>query len=272
LAPTRATRAIGLRATGRVLGGRAIEETWLARSGMISAEEFAHQFGSYWERQVPLLDEFVRRVNRTYDRYMPELYGVAVPSARRALINEIGFDLFGLAVRDGGVQESRRFTRAEALESYFHVKTRLRAITDSSAMSDAVPSEGELGEARGIADRISQYFRMTRVSPLTVSPAFKGCGVISQSNGDIIGGETLYEVKSVNRTFRGSDFRQLLVYVAMNYGDDAFEIENVAILNPRRGIVFEAPLEEFANQAAGMPPVELVAQVINFVSSMEVST
>ena len=59
--------------------------------------------------------------------------------------------------------------------------------------------------------------RMT-VRPVIVDPRFRGCGLLEEAEGDVLAGRTLLEIESVERTFRSGDFRQVIVYGALNYG------------------------------------------------------
>jgi hypothetical protein len=82
-------------------------------------------------------------------------------------------------------------------------------------------------------------------------------------------GTTLYEVKCVERNLRSIDIRQVLTYCALNYQSRQFEIDEVCVVNPRRGIVFRFGVEALAEQASGKNSADLFHQIGDFLMNFE---
>jgi len=100
---------------------------------------------------------------------------------------------------------------------------------------------------------------------------YPGCGYIDESEGDVICGKTIYEVKTVDRRLRSVDIRQVITYAALNFISKKYEVENVGIFNPRRALFFEASLESVCSEISGRPAQELLADIVEAISSGAIS-
>ena len=88
------------------------------------------------------------------------------------------------------------------------------------------------------------------VGKLVHDPPFPGCGIMTNCNGDLLSGTTLIEIKAHRDTrkkpFRLEDFRQLLVYLALNYiAGSIYDIRKIHLFNPRMGYLWQSGVEEF---------------------------
>ena len=88
--------------------------------------------------------------------------------------------------------------------------------------------------------------------------------------GDGLGETTLYEVKCGQSRVRGKDLKQVLCYLALNYASRMYSIEEVAVLNPRRGIVLRSTVESLCRNIAGTSAAELLGDIVAYVSGAEV--
>jgi hypothetical protein len=100
---------------------------------------------------------------------------------------------------------------------------------------------------------------------------FTGCGFVDASEGDAIYGQTLYEIKTVERPFRSHDIRQTIVYAALNLAAGQFAISNIGLFNPRRGLYCDVNLDRVCLEISGRPTQELLALVVQAISSGEMS-
>jgi hypothetical protein len=100
---------------------------------------------------------------------------------------------------------------------------------------------------------------------------FSGCGFVDASEGDVIFGETIYEIKTVDRRFRGSDIRQAITYAALNFSGGQFDIRHIGLFNPRWGQFCDIGLDYVCAEISGRPAQELLAIVIQAISSGEIS-
>lgn len=126
--------------------------------------------------------------------------------------------------------------------------------------------QSAIGDEFGEGDMVQR-----RKVTMTVSPHFPGCGFVDESEGDLLIGNTLYEIKSADRNFRLVDFRQVLVYLALNTSARTYDIRSVGLINPRTGDYFEIKVDEFARSISGKHSTELFSEVISFVSGGGVS-
>ena len=122
-----------------------------------------------------------------------------------------------------------------------------------------------LEEASYLAGRLQEYFK-TEETSLRLWPAFRGCGWLASVQGDGLGETTVYEVKCGQSRVRGKDLKQVLCYLALNYASRMYSIEEVAVLNPRRGIVLRSTVESLCRDIAGTSAVELLGDIVAYVS------
>jgi hypothetical protein len=85
----------------------------------------------------------------------------------------------------------------------------------------------------------------------------------------VLAGHTLYELKMVDRNLRSIDLRQVMIYAALNHESEQFDIANISILNPRRGLEYALNLEEFADHVARQTAAELCHKITNFLQDFE---
>ncbi len=233
---------------------------------MISERRFAQTYTAFWAQALPMGDALVRRINLARDRCADPLEST-VDSERRAIVNEAAFRLMKAAVRDG------------AMPWQVPVDIEVRAVCEGArAFVDRLrrSSEGplahvtdtEIHEAQKISNRLTRFFVLhERDVSHCVSPHFHGCGVLQSCSGDILAGNTLYEIKAGERDFRLIDVRQLITYCVLNHQAGTYSIENVGLLNPRVGVYFKSDLGSFVHAAAGRSLVELAVDVIDFLST-----
>ena len=106
---------------------------------------------------------------------------------------------------------------------------------------------------------------------IITAPIFPGCGFVDRSFGDLLVGDTLYEVKSGDRNFRLMDVKQILVYLALNIISHSHDINYVGFVNPRVGIYYKLGISDFAYAISGKNMIQLLSDIIEFVSSGGVS-
>lgn len=85
-------------------------------------------------------------------------------------------------------------------------------------------------------------------------------------SGDLLIDKVLCEVKAGAGRFQGRDFRQVLIYAALNFQSRKYEIDSVCLVNPRRGIYLHEDINDLCFELAGAPAREVFAEIIDFVS------
>jgi len=224
---------------------------------MISEIAFVRDYTSFWRTISPLSEDFVRFINViVLDRYQEELES-SIASSRRALINEVGFEIFCISQDTGespyNVTETEIQNIADKTSSYI---SKLRA----KAPSFGVPlSQGEIGEAKEISSRLIDFFSQFQV--VHTKPKFPGCGHLDSCVGDVVADDTIYEIKSGGRLFRSIDLRQLVVYLTLNKLSKSYNINCLGLFNPRKGFHYKADQDDFSVQFSGLTSEELCHKV-----------
>ena len=229
---------------------------------MITEKAFASSHQSFWTEVAPMLSHFVAK----QDAYARNVWGPfsQVTHDDRGLIGELSFRLFaagygtGCAVDDLTSQEVAR-----CVEQSVGFIRRFRAYPRNPVLNAS--AEG-LEEASYLASRLQEYFK-TEETSLRLWPAFRGCGWLASVQGDGLGETTLYEVKCGQSRVRGKDLKQVLCYLALNHASRMYSIEEVAVLNPRTGIVLRSTVESLCRNIAGTSAAELLGDIVAYVSA-----
>lgn len=239
---------------------------------MISERAFAREFSSFWRMGAPTMDLFVRQANLSlYARDFPQLVSSTNPQ-RRALVNEVGFELLGQHVNKNDVvppESTEVFDVGGALRS---AENRLRGITTQKPDDQSDISEDELKESLRICQRlVIKVNEVARGGQVILRPKFPGCGLIDSCQGDLLAGNTLVEIKAGERAFRSIDFRQILVYLALNEISRTFNLTSALLVNPRMGTSVFISVEDLAHEVSGKPPSDFFEDILAPISSGELS-
>jgi hypothetical protein len=237
----------------------------MAGSTLISEIEFTRDHTSFWRTISPLSEDFVRQINITVlDRYQTPL-SESDFSARRALINEVGFEIFARARtnnRDPDVIISNELDEI-MLQTSDYI-SRLRA---AAPYFEQKMSFDEIEETKTIARRLLQFFQDFK--DVIIRPVFTGCGRLDKCYGDVLADNILYEVKAGIRPFRSIDLRQLVLYLTLNFVSKQYKIENLALYNPRQGLYFSASINDFSVHFSGLSTEELCHKVSYELTSID---
>jgi hypothetical protein len=242
---------------------------------MISEKQFAEQFSGFWNQCLPLLTPQVIAQMNVGGMPMPNSRGfVAKPlaatedSANNDLVADTGFGIFTAAIQEGKSVYSIRNTAllARITKSAFERIKRLRSSEGKAKMKHLRGPD----DSMELAVRLEDFFEDEGSEDIVIQPRFKGCGILDSCYGDLFRGSVLYEVKCVERNLRSIDIRQVLTYCALNYQSQQFKIEEVCILNPRRGISFRFDVEGLAQNVSGKNSAELFHQIGDFLMNFEI--
>ena len=237
---------------------------------MISETTLATSYTSFWKGLTPNSERFIRRLNLNLERYSRPIKSEASPE-RRAFINEAGFRLFARTYGKKIPRESN--LTALKTEIFDGVRTYLRRFSGVAEEDLTAPTEEELLEVEIICDSIGTFVRRRtlRGEAINVAPRFKGCGILDASEGDLLIADTLFEIKAGDRSFRATDIRQLLIYCALNSINHMYQINRIGCLNPRTGTYFEVDLDTLGIEMSSKSSVELLSDILYFVSSGDTS-
>lgn len=234
---------------------------------MIGATRFSGAYGSFWRDVTPTMDLFVRKINLDlYNRVEPPA-DYQVEPKRSALVAEAAFALFDLQSRHEGDRALffQRFTEQATDEA----RRRLALLSAENIGDDLNPDE--LNATQELFRRLSSFFIDIQGRELVLKPYFPGCGFVDQSEGDIIYGDTLFEIKSVDRNFRSVDIKQLITYAALNHKSRSYHFREIGIFNPRMGTEFRMGLDDVCMEVAGISSIELLEIIAYSIASGEVS-
>jgi hypothetical protein len=241
---------------------------------MISEKQFSEQFSGFWNQCLPFLTPQViaqmnvSRVPMPDSRsFVAKPFDATEDSANNDLVADTGFGIFTAASQAGKSVHSIRNTALlkRVTESAFERIKRLRSSEGKAEMKNL----RGMDDSMAIAVRLEDFFENEEAGELVIQPRFKGCGILDSCYGDLFMGNTLYEVKCVERNLRSIDIRQVLAYCALNYQSRQFDIDHVCIVNPRRGISFRFGVESLAQKASGKNSAELFHQVGDFLMNFE---
>jgi hypothetical protein len=237
---------------------------------VISEAAYSRDFASFWRQATPLMDGFVRRLNRgIYSRDFEPMTAETLPN-RRAFINEIAFLTFCRLVETA--QSGKNFSIDLAIERSVDLVSDLVFQEMRTGNYDKILSEIETSDVKIQVERLSwKLLRNHKITEVSCRPGFMGCGIVDKCAGDVLIKNTLYEIKAGDRFFRSIDFRQVLIYLALNRVGNPQSIENIGLVNPRVGISFEMSVEEFSFEISGRDSISLMDSVVYGMSSGDVS-
>lgn len=241
------------------MGRQEDERGWLEGFAVIDATRFSSTFTAFWGTATPTCEHLVRKINtRLFTREFPPLEHKS--DRNRSLVAEFGFSLY-VVMRDHSIPKSRDRTAIAIAEE--DARRRIKLLVERDETSDELSADERL-EAQEIARRLFASFPAWRI---LLRPVFEGCGYVDASEGDVIYGDTLYEIKTVDRSFRSNDIRQLIVYAALNALKPVSPIRKIGVVNPRRGTTFALPLEYVSREISGKSSSELFEDIYQAISA-----
>ena len=248
---------------GQRKGRRATE---LESSAVIDASTFASSYNAFWGEAAPTLEHFIRHLNlRHLERFEVPVNGNK--SGRRAVVAEYAFSIFYEHWAD---RENVKAADQKSKEAWIQMERRLKPFLGKGISLENPLNEDEENEVFKLSRRLQRFFAGP-LYPTEVRPVLPGCGFVDASEADVLVASTLFEVKTVNRSFRSVDVRQLIAYAALNHSSRQLEIEEIGLINPRMGVVFQMPLEEVSREISGRSAEELLSVVVHAFSSGDIS-
>lgn len=231
---------------------------------MSTEKSLAVSHPGFWQSVLPLSEAFVRTLNRSLDRFVPPMKS-SIAAARRGLINECGFRIFAASVVMG--REVSALDPQTLDEGWSQAVAHVRTMREFGRTPlDPIARPGELDEAFRLAKRTALFFTLRNHASIKVQPTFSGCGWLDESRGDVLVGNTLFEIKAGDRNFLGVDVFQLLTYCALNFATKTYDIIDVGLLNPRTGNFIVLNLDELCMEAAGSSTADVLNEILQFVS------
>jgi hypothetical protein len=237
---------------------------------MIDASQFSTTYNAFWNQVAPAMEHFVRNMNR---QRLRRAYPPLPPSlaANRGVVAEYAFALFAERAQDADTGVARRAAEIRTA-AWDATLLRLKPILKNLIVTPSELNQTELEEVVQLTDRLCGIFLAPdRQGRLKVRPVFNGCGYVDASEADFICEGALYEVKTVERLFRGIDIRQVITYAALNFASSQHEITRLGLFNPRTGHIVQMGIDEVSIEIAGKGSQELFSEIIQAISSGDIS-
>ena len=231
----------------------------LANPAVISTRVFA-RYGSLWAGLTPTLEHVVRWMNANSQMLADRVPATGGEPANNALIAETAFAL----VASGENPVGRTIGEGDVRKVREHLKQ-----FGMNPPSDNALDVDELEEVARLATSMCSILAQLG-GTATFWPVVPGCGVVDTAHADILIADTLYEVKTVTRPFRGADIRQLLTYSAM-FEASGRGLQKVGLLNPRLGTGASVSLDFVCQGASGLTRHELMREIARRMAEMQVS-
>lgn len=230
---------------------------------MISELRFVKSYNSLWRSLAPTMELFVRKANlRLYERNWAELPSVSAPGVR-SLINQVAFrSLIGAVETHASYNARIRY-----LEDIGNIATAEERLTN-----DRFLDVSNLEESAALARRMCAHLFRMRQDHVRLNPRFEGCGIINACYGDAISEtDQIIELKDGDRPFRAYEFRQVTVYGALHLNSTGRLPPAFAVINSRRGVSVEMPIDLLAAEVAGQSGYDYLREVIRVISDVTIS-
>lgn len=247
---------------------------------MISERTFARSFTGFWSELLPLLTpNFVHIINNAFKIFLTDKYGEPLNAVQKnpevrdpAVIAEFAFYISQLSLQNGLkiqeiINDSRYFE--EAQHYAFEVVKRY----EGGSLNITLPLiTEEIDEGLALAFNYERFFEIRcKKQKVEYEPIISGAGFISECKADISVGNTLFEVKTVDRNIAGKDIRQLVVYLALQgiTGDRRWNF--AGFFNPRRAVYHEFSVDDVITQmSGGKASLEVFQDFIDFISMRDI--
>jgi hypothetical protein len=210
-----------------------------------------------------MAESYIRSQNLSLPRFADPIASTTAPG-EHGVVNEVAFRIFAASLRLALAPEdlAADVVHRCTLQALEHIR-RLRQFS----RNPVAPVTGRgLREAQLLATRLLAFFQSRQATILKPQPFFAGCGWLDEAEGDLLADTTLFEIKAGNRLFRSTDIRQVLCYGALNFSAKTFDLDGIALLNPRVGVYLEEELENLCQKIAGTAAVNVLAEIVHYVS------
>ncbi|MBE2279200.1 MAG: hypothetical protein IAE91_02325 [Ignavibacteriaceae bacterium] len=179
------------------------------------------------------------------------------------IVSEAAFNLAEIALRDG-LKPSELFENNLVQMDILAEAESLIWKSDNVKQSEININDIEKKEILAISDNILEFIRKMGGEKLKFKPKLKGYSFIPDVKADISIDDKLFEIKTVNRNFRTSDLKQLLIYLALDQVSKENNWQSGGLYNPRKGTYVEFDARKMVyNLSGGNSPNEVLESLLN---------
>jgi len=230
---------------------------------MISERDISEKFSAIWKQNFPLLTpNFIRVFNDTQITGINTTQVIALEEVRYDLVSEAAFNLSEFAFLNK-LTPIEAFTEDEQIRI---IQETARSIWKSGNYSenDLTISDTEKQEIISIADNTLEFIEKLGGQDVLFKPRLKGYSFIPDLCADLSIGDSLFEIKTVNRNFKSSDLKQLFIYIALRQVSDKENWKFAGLYNPRKGVYCKFNIKTLIyNLTGGKTPNEAFEQLLN---------
>lgn len=241
---------------------------------MINEKRFAETYNSFWNTILPLSANAIRSLKTISHNISNELDKYEYLPRRRAIINHFAFNLYKYSIKNNifvlSIKDSPKLVERLVNLTQNQLKSFIsKDLPDLKYLRDV-----EILEAFEMANYMETFFKnhyKWQSRKIVANPKFPGCGFIKNCYGDILINKDLYEIKATKKFFETKDIRQLLTYCALNFNSKKYIIENVGVYNPKMGSYFKININDLCLLFSGNNSIFVFSNIIDFVSSFDMS-
>jgi len=247
---------------------------------MISERTFARSFSGFWAELLPLLTpSFVHIINEVFKEHLTDEFGIKLePLAKNtkvrdfSIVAEFAFFLAEQAIKSGDLvdevfsdERSRKIAERSALDIVKKYEGGKIHIPNSLELE-------ELNEGLALAKNYERFINEIGINQsIEFSPTIPGAGFLAQCKADISIGETLFEVKTVDRNLSGKDIRQLFIYLSLQFASGQRRWKSGGFFNPRRSVYHKFEVDDLIERlTGGRSSVDVFQDLIDFVSKRDI--
>lgn len=246
---------------------------------MISERSFAASFSSFWTELLPMLTpSFVSIVNNGYKKSLKDEYGMPINSVQKhpdiedaSIVSEFAFYLAQISL-------NKKFNIEEVFSN-----EKLREQAEYSALRIIAQYEGtskyqrksltkaELNEGMILALNYQNFLKdRGKGQRIDFNPTILGAGFLAKCTADLSIGDTLFEIKTVNRNLASKDIRQLIVYLALQSVTGDRRWLKAGFLNPRKAVYHEFFVDDIIYRMSGRSAIEVFQDLITYICTRDV--
>lgn len=230
---------------------------------MISERDISEKFSSIWKQHFPLLSSnFIRVFNDTQITAINTKPVIATEEVRYDIVSEAAFNLSEFAFLNN-LTPLKAFAEKKQYKIIEETAISIWKSGNYSA-NDLIISDIEKQEIISIADNILEFIKNLGGQDVLFKPKLKGYSFIPDLYADISIGDSLFEIKTVNRNFKSSDLKQLFIYIALRQVSERENWKFAGLYNPRKGVYCKFNIKSLVyNLSGGKTPNEAFENLLN---------
>ena len=216
---------------------------------MISERDVARKFTPIWQQVLPMLTPtFTKVFNESHVIRLSE-NEIVKPIGHSDLVSEYAFYLTSLT-HSVKLKIDEDIPKEIIQQAFQLAKGSIRELNRATEFPENL-TEKEFEEGLRLYRNTRAFISAFGKSELVFAPKVPGYGVIPTCQGDISIGESLFEIKTVTRTFRSKDLKQLILYLALQSVTGNRRWKSAGLYNPRLGVYCQFNIDGIIGTLSG---------------------